>query len=227
MPIRVPQGSTRFYRRFQYGNLVDLSMLDLRQYRDEQPASPLDPAKWLQAGLGTARAQWKLVGNPVMITPVDFRQPLAPEILEQFGILTGVPLNVDAWDGYTDDRRELLEFIASRSVQNVAFLTGDIHSSWAANVPLGAGTSPSVAVELVGTSITDLLGLPERNPTSLQTEAVFQAGNPHVRYLQLDSHGYSIVDVTAARLQMDWYYISVQSGTNEVRPAAGPIPPRV
>jgi alkaline phosphatase D len=262
MPIRVPAKTTRLYRNFKFGNIVDLSMLDLRQYRDEQPASPLDPAKddpnrvivgreqldWLESGLGSAKASWKLVGNPVMITPVDFRQPLAPEVLEQFGLLTGVPFNVDAWDGYTDDRRELLEYIASKAIQNVAFLTGDIHSSWACDIPLGTGSGPSVAVEMVGTSVTsdnfnELLNLPERNPTSLQAEAVFQAGNPHVKYLQLDSHGYSVVDVTPARMQMDWYFISdrtnpqaaqrlgasyeVRSGTSAVAPAAGAIPPRV
>ena len=82
-----------------------------------------------------------------------------------------------------------------------------------------------------------------RNPLSIETEAIFQAGNPHVKYLELDSHGYSIVDVTAARLQMDWYYISersdpqatqqfatafqVRSGTNVVEPAASPAPRRV
>ena len=262
MPIRPPAASTRLYRQFQFGSLADLSMLDLRQYRDEQPASPLDPAKddpsrviagreqldWLKGNLATSPARWKLVGNPVMITPVDFRQPIDPVILAEIGALTGVPFNVDAWDGYTDDRRELLDHLAVNSINNVAFLTGDIHSSWACNVPRGPGVAPSVAVELVGTSITsdnlnEGLGLPPRSPVSLETEAIFQAANPHVKYLELDSHGYSIVDVTAARLQMDWYYISertdpqatqqfatafqVRSGTNIVEPAASPAPRRV
>lgn len=261
MPIRPPAATTRLYRNFQFGTLADLSMLDLRQYRDQQPASPLDPAKddpnrvlmgreqtdWLKGNLSASRAAWKLVGNPVMITPVDFRRPLPQDVLDALGVMTGVPYNVDAWDGYTDDRRELLEHIAARSIRNVAFLTGDIHSSWACDIPLGA-SGPSVAVELVGTSITsdnfnDLLGLPERTAVSLQAEGIFQAGNPHVKYLELDSHGYSVVDLTAARMQMDWYYLSertdpnatqrlaaswqVRSGTSAVIPAAGAIPLRV
>ena len=261
MPIRPPSTSTRLYRNFQFGGLADLSMLDLRQYRDQQPASGLDPRKddpsrvllgreqidWLKGNLGGSRAQWKLVGNPVMITPVDFRQPIAPDVLGHIGALAGVPFNVDAWDGYTDDRRELLEHIASKAINNVTFLTGDIHSSWACDVPLGAGSTPSVAVELVGTSITsdnlnEALHLPPRNPVSLETEAIFQAGNPHVKYLEFDSHGFSVVDVTMARLQMDWHYISersdpnatesfaksfqVRAGTNTVVPAAGPLPTR-
>jgi alkaline phosphatase D len=262
MPIRPPARSTRLFRNFQYGGLADLSMLDLRQYRDQQPGSLVDPAKdnpqrvmlgleqmeWLKGNLDATRAQWKLVGNPVMIAPVDFRRALPQETLDKVGAMTGVPINVDAWDGYRDDRRELLQHIARRSIRNVAFLTGDIHSSWACNVPFGPRSTPSVAVELVGTSITsdnlnDRLSLPEGNSVSREAAEIFQAGNPHVKYLEFDSHGYSVVDVTAARLQMDWYYVSertdpnatqrlgaswqVRSGTNSVTPAATPLPRRV
>jgi len=262
MPIRPPGSSTRLYRQFQFGSLADLNMLDLRQYRDVQPANPLDltrhdPARtitgreqldWLKGSIGASRARWKLVGNPVMITPVDFRQPLDPALLEQVGALAGVPINVDAWDGYTDDRRELLDHLAVNAISNVVFLTGDIHSSWACDVPRGPGSAPSVAVEFVGTSITsdnfnEALGLPPRNPLSLKTEFILRAGNPHIKYLELDSHGYSIVDVTAARVQMDWYYISertnplatqrfaaayqVCTGNNRVAPAFTPVPRRV
>lgn len=265
MPIRPPERvaePTRIYREFQFGSLASLSMLDLRQYRDEQPADGLDPAKddpsrvimgrrqldWLKHNLSSSDAQWKLIGNSVMITPVDFRQPLPPEVLAQLGLMTGVPFNVDSWDGYTDDRRELLDHIATNGINNVAFLTGDIHSSWACDVPRGPGSTPSVAVELVGTSITsdnlnEIFGVPPRSAFSIQVETVFKAGNPHIKYLEFDSHGYSVVDVTPERMQMDWYYISdradvnatqqfgaafrVPTGANAVQPAAGPLGARV
>lgn len=263
MPIRLPDpGSeqTRIYREFQFGTLADLSMLDLRQYRDQQPANGLDPARtdpervivgrdqldWLKENLGASERRWKLLGNSVMITPVDFRQPLPSSVLAPLGLMTGVPFNVDSWDGYTDDRLELIEHLAGNGINNVAFLTGDIHSSWACNVPRGAGSAPSIAVELVGTSVTsdnlnEILGVPPRT-VSVQVEAVFKAGNPHIKYLEFDSHGYSVVEVTPDRLQMDWYYISDRTvrgatqqfaaafqsiaGTNSIVPAAGPLPPR-
>ncbi len=262
MPIRLPhpwRQPTRIYREFHWGSLADLSMLDLRQYRDQQPASGLDPRKddpsrvivgreqldWLKENLGESEATWKLIGNSVMITPVDFRQPLPPGVLEQLGLMMGVPFNVDSWDGYTDDRRELLEHVADNGIDNVAFLTGDIHSSWACDIPRSS-TSPSVAVEFVGTSITsdnlnEILGVPPRT-VSPQFEAVFQAGNPHIKYLEFDSHGYSVVDVTPERMQMDWHYISdradaqatqefarafaAPAGANAVQSAAGPLGPR-
>ena len=261
MPIRLPDPATaptRIYRQFKFGQLADLSMLDLRQYRDEQPASGLDPAKddpnrvivgrdqldWLEGHIDSA-AQWKLIGNAVMVTPVDFRQPLPEGILEELGLMMGVPFNVDAWDGYTDDRRELLEFIGANGISNVAFLTGDIHSSWACDVPAANGVS--AAVEFVGPSITsdnlnEILGVPPRTPVSIQVETVFKLGNPHVKYLEFDSHGYAIVDITGQRMQTDWYFLTERmdrnsgvhfanaflsaAGSNIVQPAAGPLGPR-
>ena len=49
MPIRLngtaPLGDgTQIYRRLQYGDLVEISMLDLRTYRDQQLAAQVDPA---------------------------------------------------------------------------------------------------------------------------------------------------------------------------------------
>jgi alkaline phosphatase D len=50
MPIRLPDpvgAPTRIYRRFEFGNLADLSMLDLRQYRDVQAPSGVAPSDLL------------------------------------------------------------------------------------------------------------------------------------------------------------------------------------
>ncbi len=80
-----------------------------------------------------------------------------------------MPYNPDQWDGYTADRRRLLDAIRSNKVANVVFITGDIHSSWACDIPVDAADYPgsgSVATELVVTSVTssnidDILGVPE------------------------------------------------------------------
>jgi alkaline phosphatase D len=31
--------------------------------------------------------------------------------------------------------------------------------------------------------------------------------NPHVRWVELDSHGYILVDVSSDRIQGDWYFV--------------------
>lgn len=246
MPIRrVDRANApkRIYRGFQFGRLADLSMLDTRQYRDKQPPNQTDPSRddpartlvgeeqmrWIKRRLRNPKARWRLVGNQVMIIP--------------FEVAPGTPFNVDAWDGYGADRAELLTHIKDNLIDNVAFLTGDIHTSWAADVPIDAEeyktTQESVAVEMVGTSITsDNFDEITGKPSDVE-EAGIPLVNPHVKMVELDSHGYSICEVTKQRLQCEWYFISdredpnasqsfataykADHGANRVSPADEPI----
>ena len=276
MPVRMggtteTGDGTRLFRRLRFGRLAELSMLDLRSYRDKQaeyavtPVPSPDPAvsdpdrtitgngqmEWLKDSLARDDAQWKLVGNPVMIAPVVF-PPLPSTLTKDLNDVTGLlpedgaSYNVDQWDGYTADRRELFEFLADNGITDTVFLTGDIHSGWACDLPVDAGTYPasqSVGVELVCTSITsnnlkDITGNPPRT-TSLAVEAGIQANNRHIKYLNFDDHGFSVLDVTPERTQMDWYVIgdrkdpkagvswtaswATDATTQQVRPADGPV----
>jgi len=270
MPVRMSDTAdlgdgTRLFRRLTFGTLAEISMLDLRTYRDQQVATPLvdtavdDPERtitgreqldWLKDSL-TAPAQWKLVGNPVMIAPVTFAQvpkDLVGPVNDVTGLLPrdGSPYNTDQWDGYTDDRREVFTHIRDRGLRDVVFLTGDIHSGWACDLPYDAATYPlgdSAGVEFVCTSVTsnnldDITGTPPRT-SSLVVEAAIQTNNRHVRYLNFDDHGFSVFDLTPARAQMDYYAIgdradrtagatriaswATRSGTNKVEPVTQPI----
>jgi hypothetical protein len=67
-------------------------------------------------------------------------------------------------------------------------------------------------VELVATSVTsnnldDLTGSPPRT-TSVAVEDAIKASNRHVKYLDFDSHGYSVLTITPQETQMDWYVTS-------------------
>ena len=234
MPVRISGTAVsgdgeRMYRRLQFGRLADLSMLDLRSYRSKR-VEPGDPAidspdrtiagtaqlDWLTDNLSTTSAKWKLIGNPVMIAPV--RMPPRPPV-EQYALSQNVSLtptkasapNTDEWDGYTADRRRVLEHLVDEQIGDVVFLTGDVHTAWANDIPAGS-SGPSVATEFVVNSITsnntdDFMGTKPRT-ASLALEAVIQAENPHVRFVNLDDHGYSVLNVDASGVQMDWYAIS-------------------
>ncbi|HEY0644498.1 MAG TPA: alkaline phosphatase D family protein [Nocardioides sp.] len=269
MPVRMSGTAatgdgTQLFRTLRFGGLAELSMLDLRSYRDRQAAGPdgstSDPARtitgdaqmaWLKASLASDRAQWKLVGNPVMIAPVVF-PPLPAELSRGINDVTGLlpedglPYNVDQWDGYTADRREVFRFLADHGITDTVFLTGDIHSAWACDLPLDAGTypaSPSVATEFVGTSVTsnnlkDITGSPPRT-TSIGVETAIKTANRHVKYLNFDDHGYAVLDVTSGRTQMDYYVIgdradrragsswtaswATDATTQRVHPVDGPV----
>ncbi|WP_404383394.1 alkaline phosphatase D family protein [Knoellia locipacati] len=239
MPVRMSGTAAvgdgaQLYRHLQFGRLADLTMLDLRSYRSRQVeptemAAVADPSRtitgeaqmqYLKDRLVENDAVWKLVGNPVMVSPVLFPpldQHVAGPVVDMTGLLPpdGVAYNVDQWDGYTADRRELIDFIADRGVANTVFLTGDIHSGWACELPVDPGTYPlsrTAGVELVATSVTsnnldDITGSPPRT-SSLAVENAIMTSNRHVKHLDFDSHGYSVLTITAREAQMDWYVVS-------------------
>ncbi|WJV49339.1 alkaline phosphatase D family protein [Streptomyces flavofungini] len=231
MPVR-PATEGTVYRRLRFGKLADLHLLDLRSFRSKQAGvgsgdvdSPdrtiagraqLD---WLKAGLAASDAAWKLVGTSVMISPVAFGS-LPAYLLKPLAKLLGLPegglaVNTDQWDGYAHDRKELIGHLRDKGIRNTVFLTGDIHMAWANDVPVTAATypaSPSAATEFVVTSVTsdnvdDLLNVPPQT-LSLVGVAAIKAANRHVKWLDMDSHGYGVLDVTAERSQMDYYIVS-------------------
>ncbi|MEX2981991.1 alkaline phosphatase [Streptomyces sp. C36] len=231
MPVR-PSVEGTTYRRLRFGKLADLHLLDLRSFRSQQvkPGSGKvdDPERtitgraqldWLKEGLASSDTAWRLVGNPVMISPVAFGA-LPAHLLEPLAKLLGLPsggvtINSDQWDGYTDDRRELIAHLNDRGISNTVFLTGDIHMAWANDVPTKAATYPlssSAATEFVVTSVSsdnldDLLHVAPHT-VSLAAATALKAANRHVKWLDMDSHGYGVLDVTAEQAQMDYYVLS-------------------
>jgi alkaline phosphatase D len=259
MPIR-PQaagaGETRFYRRLRYGTLADFIMMDLRQYRDQQVITS-DPSlisasnqtnqntdatrqvlgatqkSWLDGLLDeTNPPKWRLVGNSVQFMQIDWlANTFRPTGFVYDGSGSKTSRNGDAWDGYPAQRAALQAKIDShRNDFDVVFLTGDIHSSWAselpsfaANIPFygpyGAYKGPSVGVEFVSPSVTSdgILeavmagyGLPRANAIGLLNTQLVPAMyglNPHLKLLDGVSHGCAVLEVTASQVQCEFWYV--------------------
>ena len=218
MPIReMPDDDTgvRMFRRFAFGELADLIMLDTRLYgRDQQVAkgdlqAAADPRRSL---LGSDQAQWlarqlrtskergaavRLIGQQVMFSPLLDEHRLA--------------LNMDQWDGYAASRAQVLTQLRTEKISDVVVLSGDIHSAWAFDVPLDpfAGFDPvtgkgSLAVEMVGTSVTSP-GAFGSGPAAAEREVQVRKNLPHLHYVNFRQRGYLIVDVTPERTQGEWY----------------------
>jgi alkaline phosphatase D len=214
MPIRKPDplDSIRIFRKLRYGKLLDLVMLDTRLYdRDEQDLGGRDDSTrhmmgpveraWFLAQLSDTTTRWKIIGNQVMFAPLQ---------------VFGTPVNADQWDGYNYERTLIQNHITNTPVKNVVVLTGDIHTSWCNDVPgpnydanTGAG---SVCVEFVGTSVTSL-----NSPLPVGAN-IIKSLNPHMKYINLDDHGYYELDVKKNKTQADYTYISTveQLGANDV-----------
>ncbi|WP_426705619.1 alkaline phosphatase D family protein [Corynebacterium auriscanis] len=235
LPIRATPFSQggHIYRNLSFGNLVELNMLDLRTYRNKQmsflKAKGIDQKnrtmlgseqfKWLAGKLTTSQAKWNLIGNSVMISPVLI-PPLDPKttaaVTQLLGLPEqGMPYNFDQWDGYAAERRRLIKLLTERKINNTVWLTGDIHSSWANDIPVEPGAYPRkgvAGVEIVCTSVTssnidDILKLPEDNALSHTAEEAFKGMNRHIKFLDYDSHGYTVVQVTPEFVHADWMFM--------------------
>jgi alkaline phosphatase D len=211
MPTYPVNGDSRIYTAVRFGKNVDLILLDQRQYRADQPCGDeqvgppcpaLDqPRKFLGARqmdfvkkrLSSSRAAWKVVANQVMIMPTIFPG--------------GDYIGFDFWQGYPQERRELVEHIRRRRVKDVVFVTGDIHTFVAGDVRVNNSDTVPVATEFVGGSISAPgLGeggggvLPGANPLNPQTPQsiidLLRSTNPWAVDADFDHHGYGLVTAT-------------------------------
>jgi alkaline phosphatase D len=223
----MPTFADPIYRRLQFGANVDLIMLDQRRYRADQPCGDaVAPAcadwdqprdflgarqmAWAKDALSSSKAAWKVIGNEVMIMPTK--------------VLGGSYFTFDSWQGYPREREELLQHIASNQIQDVVFVTGDIHTFIAGDVRTQMGEGPSVALEFVGGSITSP-GLGEididagggtvikgndANPSTAPALIEALRGiNPWVQSADFDHHGYGLV--SASQDAFDVRFVRMQT----------------
>ena len=216
MPIReTASDEIRLYRRFSFGGLADLVMLDTRSGKDRQAASNdlatiTDPKRsllgaaqesWLSETLRASQAagtRWRILGQQILFSP-----------------LTVPGMNVlrtDVWDGYPAARERIFDMIDNGRITDLAVLTGDIHSSWALDVARNPWQeyepktgSGSRAVEIV----TPAVSSPPMFSTPAQREiaTMLRPIARHLTFLEGDSRGYVLLDVTPKTLVADWYFV--------------------
>ena len=206
MPVRQVDATNprRNNRSYAYGDLADLIMLEERlggrsQQIDGSIPTPfgqaftrtgafLDPTRqllgadeeaWLFNKLRTSPAKWKMLGQGVMFAQLKVPGYAAPNALGG-----GLFPNSDQWDGYQPARDRVYAVLKGSNgqapVNNVVVLTGDIHSSWAAdlsqdpnNPVVGSGGYDAVTGKLQPSVHTT----PRANPPALASGLPVRAGD--------------------------------------------------
>ena len=191
------------YRRLRFGNLMEMSVLDTRQYRSDQPCgdgrrpsctehvSPdqsilgAEQRRWLFEGLGSADARWNVLAQQVMVA--RFRA------VNDEGEETW---SMDKWDGYPAERQALLDLLGEAGTPNPVVLTGDIHSNWVTDLKrdFDDESSEVVGTEFVGTSLSS--GRNGRDMTGGGETAL--RNNPHIKFYN-GQRGYVVATVTPER----------------------------
>jgi alkaline phosphatase D len=192
-----PRGPTMpIHRTLAIGDLLDLHLLDTRQFRDDEDVCAAPPPnigarcapalaerrsmlgvrqeRWLQDGLRRSNARWTAIAQTVLMAPFDFERG------------AGESYYLSGWDGYPAARRRLLEHLVGARVRNPVVLSGDWHTQWVNDL---VHDERVVATELVGTAISS-------DPAFTSSRSAPAVGdNPQVRYYS-DRNGYTraIVD---------------------------------
>jgi alkaline phosphatase D len=203
MPIReqASPNERRIYRTFDYGNLAELIFLESRiEGRVEPSGDPADLVdtsrtmlgaaqyNWLIDELHNSTAKWKVIAQQTMMAPLK---------------VAGTVLNFDQWDGYPVERAKLYNTILTDSIKNVVVLSGDIHMAIANNLLYGPTEIP-VAVEFVSTSVTA-----PGFPVGVGDAVLLTSNDPHMQYVDINAHGYSILDLTDTHAQSDFYSVNI------------------
>ena len=212
MPIR---DESAHYRKISYGGLVDLLMLDERLAGRSQQADSIEDPRyldeqqtmlgkkqlhWLEEQLQSSEAIWKLIGNQVIFSRVN--NPSGWR-------------NLDAWDGYPVEQSKVANIIQANGIENVVFLTGDTHASWAFEVshnPLeDYEVNGGLAIEFGTTSINSA-NSDERNHIDsvriLESKLLDPNLNPHLKFNNMRDHGYLALNITGEGLQADFIYVN-------------------
>ncbi|UGQ12557.1 alkaline phosphatase D family protein [Yinghuangia sp. ASG 101] len=219
MPLRraIVPGSAdyRIHRRFEFGDLVRLNVLDTRQYRTDQPGGrpgdfgPVEDGlgntsgtllgtaqeRWLADGLRSSRARWNVLAQQVMVSQIRF-----PNFLDPAHPFPPIA-NLDQWDGYDPARTRLLRLLRDTRAANPVVLAGDIHSTWCSDLRVDRDdlASAPVAVEFTATSVSSDFPAAFDGPLKAANPTL----NPHVRYFDGARRGYLRVTVDRERWLTD------------------------
>ncbi|GAA2281407.1 alkaline phosphatase [Streptomyces ruber] len=211
MPLREAQRPTgpdmRLYRRFCYGRLAQLDVLDTRQYRSDQaygdgwqypgPQSE-DPSRtmtgaaqerWLLDGLRASTATWNL-----LVQQVAFSRRANSTAAHS-------RVSMDTWDGYPAARARVLAGAEQAGLDGLVVLSGDAHVHHAFDVlrDFHDPGSPTAAVEFLASSVSSGSDGADRP----RDWAVMTDANPHMRFYN-GRRGYVILTLTPERVRADF-----------------------
>jgi len=208
MPPGLYQGgpNMKIYGSHAFGQLAQLQLLDMRQYRDyhvcsrksrggggnqvnikdcPQLATPgrsllgAVQERWLEHSLAASAGQWNIVAQTTLMAQAD-REP-GPEKI----------VYTDGWDGYPLAREKLLRYLRDRKIRNPVVIGGDVHFASANDlrIDFDKPKTPAVAAEFVCTSISSF------GPSRARVDAYLDE-NPHAKFANGTRRGYTHCVVT-------------------------------
>lgn len=239
-----PADLSSAWRRLDAGDLASIVCTETRAHRDRQAGADgaraagdprrtmlgAEQARWLEEAAADPTPTWLIVPSGTVLSELTLDAPDALDgvLPEKYAVVDGRGVNTDQWDGYLEERRSLAAALGQRGGGTI-ILSGDIHSAWAIEGPQSPDGEP-VAVELVcPPAATTPLG--QLLPTGVGEllGPRIEAQLPRVRWVDVDHHGYLVVDLGRDRADASWWWVDpgrstpARLGKRWTVPRPGPV----
>ena len=232
LPIReTPEvAQNLLYRSLEIGNLADLSMLDVESLRniDTFPNGQYNlmgnqQFEWATQTLKNSNTRWHLMGSQKMAGGW-YTRGIDPSLLNL------VPNDGDvfdngSWDGFTETRNRLFDTISVYNIDNCLMLSGDAHITMAMDLVKDPYDSLSydpttgigaIGCEFLPSSVTrgnfDESGVPASLSPFFMS--ISRGANPHHQHMEINSHGYGLIEIFRDSIVATPYYSDILTTTN-------------
>lgn len=212
LPIR-KKPNQPIYRSFQFGDLLNLNMLDSRICcRTKQASSKKEldsiaayssllgneQLKWLENSILNSNTIWNLIGNQVLVAQIIFGQK-------------NDYVSFDQWNGYPKDRTRFLNFISKHPQKNIIITTGNVHDAYHFELLHGKDEKSGklIAHEFAPGSVSSgNTGVKKIVKERKQDSLDLVHKNPHLQWFDLIKHSFIIMEFTKEKAQIDFYQVS-------------------
>ena len=177
---------------------------------------------WLEAALQRSKgrgATWQVLGQQLLMgklnIPVIPPEELAKLELSEYArprvaqtqqlAPYGLPLNLDAWDGYPAARERLFAMLTAHATNPIS-LAGDTHNGWAFNLTNAQGEAVGVEWGTPGISSPGLetyLPLPPE-----EMRALLMVASPELVAADTSQRGWTEVTLTPEAATAQWRFVS-------------------
>lgn len=232
MPIRQVDVDDKFriWRNFQIGKLLDLTMLDTRNYdRDltdvyyntdyvntissfpNRSMMGLAQENWFFDTLSASKergAHWRVIGQQVVFSQLDVNGTF----------------DLDAWDGYRASRTRVLDHIEQNKIDNTIILSGDSHANWASDLAHPNDTTNydpvtgkgALGVEFAGTAVTSTssFGAGIAPAAADAKSRVLVANNTDLQWSEGSYRGFFLLNISPSTLSATYFAMNNISNPN-------------
>ena len=117
----------------------------------------------------------------------------------------GLPLNLDAWDGYAACRNRVFASIKEHA-NNAVLLAGDTHNAWAFDLADANGDAIGVELATAGISSPGLEKYIPAMPTVVR-DALY-ASSPELKYANTSNRGWMELHISHDKIDTNWNFVS-------------------